>query len=300
MGKTVFKNVIVMFADVAGSTRLYESLGDREAKRVVDGCLRVMIKICNDLSGKVIKTIGDEVMCCFIAADQAFTAAMMMQRAVSDDPSLNQHRIALRIGFNSGSVIEDDDDVFGDNVNIAARVAGLAKAGQILTTVETIKQLSPLSQSQTRPFSQTAVKGKQEQLEVWEVLWNEDATMLVRSVLSTGLKKKLLLTYNEKQFELLPSEGNALTVGRSQQADMIVDGQCVSRLHAKLFFSKNKFLLSDTSYNGTYIQTKGKVEYLHGQETPLGDEGVLSFGSSFNDESQHWVSYSVQPLADGD
>jgi class 3 adenylate cyclase len=71
MGKTVFKNVIVMFADVAGSTRLYESLGDREAKRVVDSCLRVMIKICNDLSGKVIKTIGDEVMCCFIAADQA-------------------------------------------------------------------------------------------------------------------------------------------------------------------------------------------------------------------------------------
>jgi glutamate 5-kinase len=252
------------------------------------------------LSGKVIKTIGDEVMCCFNAADQAFTAAMMMQRAVSDDNSLSQHKIALRIGFNSGTVIEDADDVFGDNVNIAARVAGLAKAGQILTTVETIKQLSPLSQSQARPFSLTAVKGKQEQLEVWEVLWNEDATMLVRSVLSTGLKKKLLLTYDQKQFELLPKEGSSLSVGRSQQADIIVGGQSVSRLHAKLFFSKNKFLLSDTSYNGTYVQTKGKVEYLHGQETPLGDEGILSFGSSFNDENQHWVHFSIQPLADGE
>lgn len=287
-----------MFSDIAGSTHLYELLGDREAKRVVDSCMRVMMKICTDLSGKVIKTIGDELMCCFNSAGQAFTAALMMQRAISDDAALRNHHIALRIGFNSGTVIEENDDVFGDNVNIAARVAGLAKAGQILTTVETIRQLPLASQAQARPFLVTAVKGKHEQLDVWEILWNEDTTVLVRSTLSPTLKKKLILTYEQRQFEVLPNEGHALSIGRSQQADMIVGGQCVSRLHAKIFFSKNKFMLSDTSYNGTYVRSKDKVEYLHGQEAPLADEGLLSFGSAFSDDQQHWVHFAVQPLVE--
>lgn len=298
MAKTIFKNVTVMFSDIAGSTQLYESLGDREAKRVIDSCMRLMMKISADLSGKIIKTIGDELMCCFNAVDQAFTAALLMQRAINDDATLRHHQLALRIGFNSGSVIEEDDDVFGDNVNIAARVAGLAKAGQILTTVETIRQLPPASQAQSRPFLVTTVKGKHEQLDIWEVLWNEDSTVLVRSILSSEFKKKLLLTYEEHAFVLLPCEGNAVVIGRSQQADVIIGGQCVSRLHAKIFFNKNKFMLSDTSYNGTYVQNKDKVEYLHGQETPLADDGILSFGSAFGADSQHWVHFSQQPFVE--
>jgi len=120
---TASSDLAVLFADVSGSTRLYETLGDERALATVGQCLALVREACDGHSGRVIKTIGDEVMAVFALADQAAQAAAAMQARVSTEPFAVGQRIAIRVGFHFGPALETDSDVFGDSVNVAARLA---------------------------------------------------------------------------------------------------------------------------------------------------------------------------------
>ena len=82
------KELSVLFADVSGSTRLYEKLGDTEALRAVDRCLKRMERAVEGFRGRIVKNIGDEVMAVFEKADDAFQAATEMQQRITDLPEL--------------------------------------------------------------------------------------------------------------------------------------------------------------------------------------------------------------------
>src|ERR1051326_9097801 len=123
------QNCAVMFADLAGSTALYDKLGDASAKAAVQAAMDRMGVITRSNGGTVVKTIGDEVLAWYPTADQAAAAAVAMQL----DPSLRlAGAVGLRIGFHLGEVIADSNDIFGDVVNVAARLTGSARTGQIL------------------------------------------------------------------------------------------------------------------------------------------------------------------------
>lgn len=135
-------NCAVLFADVAGSTALYEVLGDERAFDLVERCLAIMSACTADAGGRVVKTIGDAVMAVFADSDVAATAAIAMQRRVDElGPRLGVH-LCLRIGFHAGTVVERDNDVFGDTVNLASRLCDLASRGQIVTVRETAAGLA--------------------------------------------------------------------------------------------------------------------------------------------------------------
>src|ERR1700759_5648311 len=121
------KIVAVLFADIAGSTSLYEVLGDARAKAMIDEALAVMKAVTAQQQGRVIKTIGDEVMCVFDTPDRGFIAASDMQARIDGLPVADGAKRKIRVGFHAGPVIEEHGDVFGDTVNTAARMAGLAK-----------------------------------------------------------------------------------------------------------------------------------------------------------------------------
>src|SRR5690606_17034150 len=127
----------VLFADMAGSTMLYEKLGDALAKTLVDECLDHMRTVTQRRGGRVIKTIGDELMCVFPDPDRASLAATDMQLAISALPPAPGVRRAIRLGLHAGPQIEEQGAVFGYTVNTAARRASLAKAGQSITTFAT-------------------------------------------------------------------------------------------------------------------------------------------------------------------
>ena len=116
----------VLFADIAGSTRLYDTLGDIQAKFMVDECIALMRGIVAQYGGRVVKTIGDEVMCVLPDADSGCLAATDMQLKIMALPPVSNVKRAIRAGFHAGPVIEENNDVFGDTVNLAARMAGLA------------------------------------------------------------------------------------------------------------------------------------------------------------------------------
>src|SRR5256885_16378331 len=133
----------VLFADVTGSTQLYEKQGDTIGHRTIGGCVELMRKATEAEGGRVVKTIGDEVLALFGTADAAARAAVQMHVLVGGLPEVDGTRLALRIGFHGGPVLQKENDIFGDTVNLAARLAGQAVAGQIITSRDTADTLGP-------------------------------------------------------------------------------------------------------------------------------------------------------------
>src|SRR5689334_18180760 len=137
----ISKERAILFADVSGSTALYELLGDKPAAKAIDACLGALKEVIETRGGEVVKTIGDELMVVFNSAAAACEAAREMQHRMAAWPPISGAKLAIRIGFHHGLVLEDKGDFWGDGVNTAARLAGLAKAGQILTTGATANAL---------------------------------------------------------------------------------------------------------------------------------------------------------------
>src|SRR5215469_10715084 len=134
MGKDI--ELAILFADVVGSTRLYEQMGDLRARDMVAICIDVMRSATEQRQGTVIKTMGDEVMATFPSADEALNAAAQMQQQISTHAQLkvDGQPVAIRIGCHFGPVVLESRDVFGSTVHTANRMTSQAKAGQIITT----------------------------------------------------------------------------------------------------------------------------------------------------------------------
>jgi class 3 adenylate cyclase len=288
----------IVFADISGSTRLYETLGDAVARELVSECLGLMSEQIDRYSGTVIKTIGDEIMCTFPSADQAIEASMGMQEGVTEDlPDRNPNTpstLMIRVGLHHGSAILEGGDVFGDAVNVAARMAGLAKGGQIITTKETAEQLTPALRSSTRHLDRISVKGKSEEIDIFEVIWQaEDVTRMATGLLkSQSTEVKLLLDYNGAGREL-NQDMDTLILGRGKKADMVINDSMASREHARIECRRGKFILTDMSTNGTYVQTSEGPAYLRREDLVLAGEGRIALGREIS-EATEFVSYTCK------
>ena len=282
----VERNLCVLFADVSGSTRLYEKLGDKEALHAVERCLNRMTRATEQFKGRVIKTIGDEVMAVFDTAEAGMEAACSMQQKVDDLPPVRGIRMAIRVGFHFGPAIEEAKDVFGDTVNTASRMAGLAKAGQIITTADSVAALPALLQQSTREIDALAVKGKAEDVRVCEVLWQEsdDLTMKSASVVAAPVAARLTVRHGDDEMVLDASHSGAFSLGRDAACDIIINDRRASRTHARIERRRDKFVLIDQSTNGTYVTFHGEAEFaLKREEVILRSKGSISFGHAFDD-----------------
>jgi class 3 adenylate cyclase len=280
------RDLSVLFADVSGSTRLYEKLGDTEALRAVDRCLKRLERAVEGFRGRIVKNIGDEVMAVFERADDAFQAAIEMQQRISDLPPVSGVKLAIRVGFQHGPVIEEGGDVFGDSVNTAARLAGLAKAGQVLISGQTQVLLSPLLQQSTRDLDQMSVKGKAEELHVFEVIWQEteELTMKAESIRPAAVKgghgTRLRVRYVGKEI-MLDDKKSSMNMGRDAECEVAVRDRRASRNHAKIERRGEKFVLSDQSTNGTFVTFANEPElFLRREEVVLRGSGMICFAAS--------------------
>lgn len=273
----------VLFADVSDSSKLYESSGDTVAHAAVARCVNLMREKTVQADGRVIKTIGDECMSWFPSADAAAGAAIEMQLAVSELPPVGSTRMGVRIGFHFGPLVERDGDVFGDAVNLASRLAGVATKGQIIIARETVMQLSPMLKGLTRAITTIQVKGKTRGTKVYELLWqqSEDLTALGAHQ-STFKPRKAVLRLLVHGAELvLGEEKTALVLGRDMASDVVIAERLASRAHGKIERRLDKFVLTDHSVNGTFITIDGDREIvLRREEFTLRGHGWIAFGQS--------------------
>src|SRR6202049_850166 len=258
MGKDI--ELAILFADVVGSTRLYDLMGDVRAREMVAVCIEVMRSATEQRQGTVIKTMGDEVMATFPTADAALNAAAQMQQQISTNAHLkvDGQPAAIRIGCHYGPVMLENRDVFGAAVHTANRMTSQAKAGQIVTTAATVDKLSPEWRASCRQIDIATLKGQGSEVVLYEVLWQtEDVTSMVPGIASDSRPARSLrlrLRFDDREL-LVDERHSSITIGRAEDNDVVVEGHLISRLHARIEISRSKFVLIDQSTNGTFVQS---------------------------------------------
>ena len=272
----------VLFADVAGSTALYEVLGDERAFALVENCLLTMSACTTEVHGRVVKTIGDAVMSVFKDADDAAAAAAEMQFRVDKLGPAVGVRLGVRVGFHFGPVVERDDDVFGDTVNLASRLCDLASKGQIITDKDTAAHLSNIYTPNLRKLFSIPVKGKEQEVDLIEIVWQtatEEMTSIVTQPANPAAGRALLeIELDGARIEMGPQR-RKVTFGRDHEADYTIHNAKVSRAHAMIERRRENFVLVDHSSNGTFVTLEGKPELkVQHEEITLLGHGWIAFG----------------------
>ena len=286
----------VLFADVSDSTRLYEALGDTAAFGNVRQVIGLLKGITEAFGGRVVKTIGDGLMCAFAEADAAANAAGEMQKQIAQRPPLESgKKLTIRVGFHYGPVIQDGEDVFGDSVNVAARMAGLALSGQALTDADTVAALSVPLRESTRQINALPVKGKAEEVLVHEFMWqvSSDRTVIPgcsEPVSVPGGGPRIKLTHLGKQTTFK----DTIYFGREAAGNhVVVADPMASRRHAKIELRAGKFVLVDQSSNGTYVIVGNAAEIrLKREEMILYASGRFAFGHSTAEPGAEVVEFA--------
>ena len=298
MKKFATTDQTIVFSDIASSTRLYELLGDARARNIVATCIDLMGSAVSAHQGQVIKTIGDEVMSRFDKPDMAAQAAIRMQEQTASTSAMAAHQIQLRIGLHHGSVIDEQGDLFGDAVNVAARMVAQAKAGQIITTLASLQKMSPWLVAAARLIDQTRVKGKQSLIDIYELSWGKPEELTMMST-TTGINtagpavtETFLILDTADQHIRVSNEQPVITMGRDMSNALVISDPKVSRLHARIEMRRARFILVDQSTNGTFVLPKeGRMIHLRRDEVALGNEGVINLGREADPESPFAIRY---------
>jgi len=277
----------ILFADVSGSTRLFEIHGDEAARRMVGGVLRALAEVTVRHGGRVVKTIGDEIMCTFPAPLNGGLAATDMHRRIRNDADFQRDNLAIRIGLHHGEALVESDDVFGDAVNTAARMADktLARRDQIVATASTVSDLTQSSGLRVRPLGSAWVLGKAAPIDIVDVLWQEDVAnvttvqRIMQSFDTTPERIRLTLRHRSQVFEI--DESTPFSIGRDPASSLVVETEWVSRNHALIEWKRGYFMFADRSTNGSWLKVGDDEEILvHRDETHMRRSGTISLGQA--------------------
>lgn len=292
--------IAVLFADVVGSTRLYQNLGDERARAIVRRCVAVMIEVTHHHGGRLVEIVGDEVYTIFRSPDVAMAAAVDMQEAITGNLVIDGRRLAIHVGLHFGPVmIGADGDLYGDAVNVAHHMVNQAKAGQILTTGPTVAATSAQWQATCRLRDFATLKGKSGPVAVFELVWRAvDATLMRRVPLLARIADggaQMVFAAGSVQTELTV-ENPSLTIGRGEENDIVIVHAIVSRLHARAEYRSGRFILTDQSANGTYVVPDGgPASFIHHHDHVLTGSGTLGIGEEPLMGSMTALRYQASP-----
>lgn len=290
----------VLFADVCNSTGIYEAVGDKRALALINRLFGRLGKKVRSNGGAVVKTIGDGMVCQFEAADAACRAACDMQAAAVGMPTPGgESRLQIKIAWNYGAVVLKGSDVFGDTVNVCARLAALANPGQILTTRQTVEALSPGLRLRCRELPPARLRGRVGQVKVSEVMWRIDPDVTEVDLGEelaprAGGQWVLKLTYAGNSI-IVPLSGK-VRLGRDKANEVVVGSSLASRVHARVFGREGHFVIADQSSNGTFLLVDGSSRELRlrREEAVMGERGWIGLGKSAAAHGPHMVRYRLE------
>jgi class 3 adenylate cyclase len=290
--------VAILFADVVGSTQLYDKFGDIKASETVAICLDVMKDATHQFNGTVIKTIGDEVMSTFKSVDEAMNAAVMMQVKISADSKQDDHiPVSIRIGCHYGPVVQEQNDIFGAAVHTANRMTSQAKSRQIVLSGSTVDKLGQDLRKQTRQIDIATVRGRMDEVALYELLWNPDeATSMLPTIeweSKTRRASKLLVSFRDQSVEL-NDQRKSVNLGRADDNELVIKGNLISRIHAKVEMRRGKFVLIDQSTNGTFLlNIQGEETFVRRDTADLAAEGTIGLGRTEQPGAALAIHYKI-------
>ncbi len=285
------QTLTILFVDIAKSTRLFQEQGDVVAHRLIIECLRNLRQTVENHNGTLLRTVGDAVLASFHSAHEAMLAAVASQRMQLNSP------LSIRVGFHTGDVIPYSGDVYGNAVNIAARVADFANATEIYTTGVTVQGLTLQQQKSTKYLDHVEFKGIRERLPVYRVQWEEDSTIrpakdthIITAVnRSTASRTDSTLNLSSAFTQITVDENTSqVRIGREFDNDIIIEHESTSRHHANIEYLRGRYFLTDSSTNGTYlIRSDGNAVFVRRETIELDREGIIGAGwhPSANDKN---------------
>lgn len=290
------RTLAVLFADISESTVLYQKLGDAAARNIVNATLSVIAGALSRFDGRLVKTIGDEVMCVFPGADLAVLAASDMQAQVAAARPGN-HPVSIHIGLHYGPVLVEENDVFGDTVNVAAYLRAVATGEQILTTEAVEQSLSAALKACVRPIFHAVLKGSEQESTVYQVLWRTDKVDLTDVNLHSnkiipGDTGGLLVSLDEERVRV-DQWRTSIVVGRSKECDLVVADHFASRQHLSIRMVRTHFYLFDHSINGTFVSLEsGEEVHVLRRELLLDGSGQICTGRSRAERPSEIIAFS--------
>lgn len=285
----------ILFADVAGTALLSEKLGPAEAAHAVERCHNRMSRATEACQGRVVKIGGDEMMAVFNTAEQALHAAYEMQERVHKLPPVSGVTLSIRVGMQYGPALEEGGDFFGDAVNVAASIIGVARGGQIVTTEYTLNALSQAMRQAARQIDGVSIPVGGATERVFEIVWQETPEFATwpTSQLRRPAVKRLLLRHGAAEF-VLDMSHDRISLGRDAASDVVIHDRRASRSHARIERRQDRFILIDQSTNGTFVTFDGELELaLKSEEIVLHGRGRLSFGHAYSDDISESVTFEV-------
>lgn len=290
------QELAILLADITGSTPLYEAVGDAEAVRQVRCCLDRILALVTDQGGEVVSSKGDDVLATFPEAGAALAAAAQIVRGAPAGD------LAVHAGLHHGQVIRTETDIYGDAVNLTARLAALANAGEVLISSALFQRLPEGCRLDLRRLNPMRCKGKALPVEVYT--FADDTPQQTEAVFLAGRQPipgaadvgfGLLLTVDGARHEF--QWGRDVTLGRAGENDIIVNRPWVSRQHATITVGRDRVQLTDRSSYGTYITDALGCEFVALRETMvLAGAGRLSLGASASAVDTIVIGYEVRRL----
>jgi adenylate cyclase len=299
----------VLFADLRGSTGLFETLGNAEAAAVVTQSVTLMGQVVMSCGGQVIKTLGDGLMAVFEHPQGAIDAADEMHESLERIGDAKPRRRAragpalkLQVAMAHGELVELNGDCFGDAVNVAARLLDSAGDNETLTTQQVVDALDREDRGRFRSLSKLQLRGRQEPVQVYRLdarRFGETVATQFEGELPSSAPDGIRLVWIDIN-RIFAGPDLPVILGRSPQATYCVDDNRVSRSHARVEWHGGTFQVSDLSYNGTYVRFAGREEVvaLRRGSCTLHGAGVICLGATPTDPTAPSVQFEVLSFED--
>ena len=241
----------VLISDITGSTPLYEREGAAAAMGYINTVLTRMREIVDAAGGQSIKSKGDDVLCLFSEPDKAAQAAWQM---INEDWPMG---LSLHSGLYQGDVVQQDGDAFGDAVNTAARLAALAKPGEILLGGPIYEALTPALRNMFVLISELQLRGKEAPTKAYAcsvVTLSAQTVIGIRPGAERASRtESASFTLGDRTWQI--GEGDTLTLGRATDCHIVLDQAWVSRSHAALTVRNAQLEFTDHSSTGSVVRT---------------------------------------------
>ncbi len=257
----------VIFADLTGSTPLYEALGNQRATETVVRLTRWIGEVMESHGGRVVKVLGDGVLGVFRSASDGTASAAELQRGhqihLQRWPEVG--RMEMHVGLATGDVLEVDGDAYGDAVNLAARLCERAGPGEIWTNDGTAAAAGLVPQVRFRKLGVFELRGKSEPQAIFQAEWRdaESPEMLtMQAPLHSAIAPldsffgTLQLSWQGSS-QCYSSADMPVQVGRSSAAQLCIADPRVSRTHLRIDWHNSAFVLTDVSSFGTWVHYDG-------------------------------------------
>lgn len=301
----------VLFADLRGSTSLFEQLGNAEATSVVTHTVNTLATRVTDGGGVVVKTLGDGLMAVFAQSAAAVAASDRMHDAL--DQLVNRGRahgasaglraLRLQVALAHGEVVEMAGDCFGDAVNVAARLLDHAGDNETLITGEVLAGLPPDQMVRFRTLDRMHLRGKLEPVQV-HLLGNrrgggDIAATQFGDAMPSIEPEAIRLVWLDMN-RVFSGAQLPVVLGRSPQAAYCIDDNRVSRSHARISWHGGTFQLTDLSYNGTYVRFANDEDLvsLRRGNCTLHGSGTIGLGAPPTDAGTPVVRFEVMRFSD--